>query len=158
MRVPIKDIISTYKRTGKASTTATLLGIHRTTVYRWLIRGKSASGHLGWRNVKRKSTKPQRVHYKLTIPLKETILSLKEKRQVKAKKLHYKLQLPISSRTVHRFLKAKGLTVKQPKFLRPLFQNGKAMRPSNTPKLGYLQMDTKHVTPELSGLSVTIYE
>lgn len=32
------------------------------------------------------------------------------------------------------------------------------MRPSNTKELGFLQMDTKHVTPELSGLPVTVYE
>ena len=32
------------------------------------------------------------------------------------------------------------------------------MRPANTTKLGYLQMDTKHVTPELSGLPVTVFE
>lgn len=32
------------------------------------------------------------------------------------------------------------------------------MRPENTPALGYLQMDVKHVTPELSGLYYTCYE
>lgn len=32
------------------------------------------------------------------------------------------------------------------------------MRPFNTKGLGYLQMDTKHVTPELSGLPFTVYE
>ncbi len=32
------------------------------------------------------------------------------------------------------------------------------MRPSNTSSLGYLQADTKYVTPELSGLPFTCYE
>ena len=31
------------------------------------------------------------------------------------------------------------------------------MRPRNCPGLGYLQMDVKHVTPELSGLPDTCY-
>ena len=31
------------------------------------------------------------------------------------------------------------------------------MRPSNCPRLGYLQMEVKYVTPELSGLSYTCY-
>lgn len=158
MRVIIKEIISAYKRTGNASATASLLGIHRTTVYRWLIRGKSVTGYFKWRGVKRKSTKPHTIHYKLSIPMREEILSLKNKKHIGAKKLQYRLHLPISSQTVHRFLKVKGLTVKQPRWRRPRFQNGFAMRPSNTKNLGYLQMDTKHVTPELSGLSTTVYE
>ena len=37
------------------------------------------------------------------------------------------------------------------------FQNGQVMRPSNCPGLGYLQMDVKYVTPELSGLPYTCY-
>lgn len=32
------------------------------------------------------------------------------------------------------------------------------MRPNNTPALGYVQVDVKHVTPELSGLPYTCYE
>jgi len=32
------------------------------------------------------------------------------------------------------------------------------MRPENVPALGYIQMDVKHVTPELSGLPYTFYE
>lgn len=55
-------------------------------------------------------------------------------------------------------LKEKNLTMKRPDYRRPLFQNGAAMRPRNTTKLGYLQMDTKHVTPELSGLGFTCFE
>ena len=158
MRVAIKDIISTYKETGKASETATLLGIHRSTVYRWILRGKTFSGAITWRKVHRKSTRPHQIHYKLSIPMREMILLLKEKKHVGARKIGYRLGLPISSRTIHRLLRAKGLTVKQPRFRRPKFQNGFAMRPANTTSLGYLQMDTKHVTPELGGLPTTVYE
>lgn len=32
------------------------------------------------------------------------------------------------------------------------------MRPANTTKPGYIQADTKYVTPELSGLDYTTYE
>lgn len=158
MRVPVKDIISTLKLTGSVTVTASLLGVSRPTVYRWKLRGTSIRGGLIWRKVKRKSTKPRHLHYKLTGPLKEKILALKEKKHIGARKIHYRLGLSISSQTIHRFFKAKNLVVKQKNFRRPLFQNGKAMRPSNTKNLGYLQMDTKHITPELSGLPTTVYE
>lgn len=158
MRVPVKDIISLLKSTANVTLTASILGISRPTVYRWKRRGTSAYGYLSDRRVERKSTKPHRLHYKLTILLKEEVLAMKERRHIGARKIQYRLGLPISSRTVHRFLKAKNLVAKQKDFRRPLFQNGKAMRPGNTKDLGYLQMDTKHVTPELSGLPVTVYE
>lgn len=63
-----------------------------------------------------------------------------------------------SWRTVHRLLKKQNLISKQVQYRRPKFQNGKCMRPSNTTSLGCLQMDTKHVTPELSGLPFTCFE
>lgn len=75
-----------------------------------------------------------------------------------ARKLYYMIEKAVSPRTIHRLLKRKNLVRIQPNYLRPLFQNGKAMRPSNTKELGYLQMDTKHVTPELSGLPFTVYQ
>lgn len=161
-RVPIKEIILSYKRTNSTRVTAKELGIGHMTVSRWVNRSKAVSrsriGFLTSRGLSRQSTKPHRLQTKLSSRDKQEILVLRETKHVGARKLAYKLHFAVSSRTVHRYLKTKGLISKQTNYRRPLFQNGKAMRPSNTKELGYLQMDTKHVTPELSGLTYTVYE
>lgn len=74
------------------------------------------------------------------------------------KKDKFMLGISLSDRTVHRLLLKRGKIPKRKNYRRPLFQNGHAMRPVNTKELGFLQMDTKHVTPELSGLATTVYE
>lgn len=157
-QVAIKDIINTFKKTGSVSQTAKKLGIGRMTVYRWLRRGKTFSGGYTYRLVHRKSTRPNTLHYKLTNTDRIQITALYQKKHVGARKIKQLLHLSVGSMTIHRFLKKKDLIPKQTNYRRPLFQNGRAMRPSNTTELGYLQMDTKHVTPELSGLSFTVYE
>lgn len=158
MRIPVKQIIIAFKNTHSISQTASLLGVSRPTVYRWIKRGKRLSGAISWRKLARKSTKPKVIRHKVGPSLALQIVSTKQTKHFGAKKLKRYLKLSLSASTVHRFLKRKNLVAKQPKFRRPLFQNGKAMRPSNTFDLGYLQMDTKHVTPELSGLPFTVYE
>ncbi|MCJ7510364.1 MAG: integrase core domain-containing protein [Dehalococcoidia bacterium] len=60
--------------------------------------------------------------------------------------------------TIHRFLQREGLVRPPLRYRRPRFQNGQAMRPSNCPGLGYLQMDVKHIEPRLSRLPYTCYE
>lgn len=158
-RRAIKDIILTYRQTGSIKETAALLKISRWTVSRWVHKGKSFSPHyIKWQGLIRKSTRPQKLHFKLSTAAKIEIIKLREQRHIGAKKLVYKVHSGVSSRTIHRFLKKRGLILKQTNYRRPLFQNGRAMRPANTKALGYLQMDTKHVTPELSGLSSTVYE
>lgn len=158
MRVLIKDIILTFKKTGNVSETASSLGVSRPTVYRWLLCGKSFYGKLKWRGLKRKSTKPKITHFKLTSSQKLEILATYEASHLGARKIAYLLKLPLSHMTIHRFLKRKNKVKKLRNYRRPLFQNGQSMRPTNTKELGYLQLDTKHVTPELSGLSFTVYE
>lgn len=158
MRVLIKDIILTYKRLGNITHTARFLGIARPTVYRWILRGTSHGGYLKWKGVTRKSTMPKTRHVLLTPTEREHIVSLKQKKHFGARKIQRILKLSVSSLTIHRFLKHKQLVAKQTNYRRPRFQNGYAMRPTNTNTLGYLQMDTKHVTPELSGLPTTVYE
>jgi putative transposase len=158
MRIPVKQIIVTFKSTNNVSQTASLLGISRPTVYRWIKRGRRLSGTISWHLLERKSTKPKAIHHKIISPLALKILSAKQAKHFGAKKLKRYLKLSLSASAIHRFLKRKNLVAKQVRFRRPLFQNGKAMRPSNTFDLGYLQMDTKHVTPELSGLPFTVYE
>ncbi len=65
--------------------------------------------------------------------------------------------LEASASTIHRYLHRVGLVRPSTKRRRPRFQNGQVVRPSNCPGLGYLQMDVKYVTPELSGLPYTCY-
>src|SRR3990167_7429227 len=159
MRVAIKDIILTFKRTGNMKETARKLGISRWTVSRWVRQGKTFSPHyIKWKGLARKSTRPHALYYKLSSLARLEIIRLRETKHVGANKLAKRISTHVSSRTIHRFLKKLGLVRKQLNYRRPLFQNGKAMRPSNTKELGYLQMDTKHVTPELSGLPFTVYE
>lgn len=133
------------------------------TVYRWIKRGKSISQGLynttyTFQGLKRLSTKPKTIHYKISIFEAEELIKIREKKHIGARKLIHVSCTSASWRTIHRLFKRKNLISKQVQYRRPHFQNGKAMRPRNTTKLGCLQMDTKHVTPELSGLSVTCYE
>ena len=159
MRVSIKAIITTFKKLNSVSAVARDLGISRPTVYRWLKRGQRlyVSGYK-WREVKRRSTRPKTIHKKITPELETKTLLLQNQYHWGARKLRFKLSLPISYQTVHRLLLKKGLVRPQTNYLRPRFQNGACMRPVNTHELGYIQVDTKHVTPELSGLSYTVYE
>lgn len=159
-RVSIKEIIQSYREMeGNITQTARLLGISRLTVGRWIKRGKTFSwGYVKWQGLIRKSTKPHQVFFKLSLKDQEKIINLKRTEHLGARKLKNLLSLNVSPMTIHRLLKKKNLVTIQPNFRRPLFQNGKAMRPNNTKELGYLQVDTKHVTPELSGLPYTVYE
>lgn len=161
MQIPIKKIISSLKETGNVLKTAKKLHISRITVYRWKKKATKIYGYetyLSSRGLKRKSRRPKNIHYKLSTPQKTSILALRGKRHYGARKITYLLHLPLSPQTTHRYLKRKSLITKQKNYRRPLFQNGFAMRPVNTKELGYLQMDTKHVTPELGGLPFTTYE
>ncbi|OGH14381.1 MAG: hypothetical protein A3H50_01150 [Candidatus Levybacteria bacterium RIFCSPLOWO2_02_FULL_37_10] len=158
-RVVIKNIILSYKKTGSFVLTAKELGISKWTVKRWVMRGKTLSwGYIRWKGLVRKSTRPHTIHYAISPKLESEIVNLREQKHTGSRKLHYMIGRAVSHMTIHRLLRRKNLVRIQPNYLRPLFQNGKAMRPSNTKELGYLQMDTKHVTPELSGLPFTVYE
>lgn len=161
MRVALKDIIRLLKQTGSVGKTAKALGVARSTVYHWKKRSTRIYGYetkFVWRGLKRLSTRPHVIHTKLDHQVKEDILKLKTTRHFGPKKIKSRLSLSIFHMTIHRYLEGQNLVSKQPHFRRPLFQNGFAMRPSNTHDLGYIQMDTKHVTPELGGLSTTVYE
>lgn|SRR3989344_1810444 len=159
MRIKPSLIIKTLKGNGlKVGDTAKILGIHRTTVYRWKIKANNGRGYLVHQGLKRASTIPKTIHYKLTSLDRLSSINLRNREHLGAKKIKYLLRSEVSAMTIHRLFKDKNLITKQVQYRRPHFQNGKAMRPSNTQGLGYLQMDTKHVTPELSGLPVTCYE
>lgn len=158
MRVKPKVIILSLKETGNVTLTAKTIGISRQTVYRWRQKARTYGGKLTSRGLARLTTRPKTIHYKLDLSQKSKIQKVRESDHVGARKIRRMLYLPLSDQTVHRFLKTKGLVSRQTKYRRPHFQNGLAMRPANTRALGYVQMDTKHVTPELSGLAFTCYE
>ena len=160
-RVLIKDIVVSFRETNSVSKTARDLNISRMTVYRWLKRARSAPrGNISsyvFKGLKRGSTRPKTIHYKIPWNLKPEIVKLREKDHLGSRKISFLLG-GVSAKTIERFLKRQNLVEKQVQYRRPKFQNGHAMRPRNTTKLGYLQMDTKHVTPELSGLPSTCFE
>lgn len=158
MRVTVKEIVLTFKRTGNVSQTASLLGTSRSTTQRWLKRARGLTGYLKYQGIKRLSTRPKNISRIITPKLEGQILFAKTTLHFGPKKIVKYLKLPVSHMVVHRLLTRKQLVVSRPRFRRPLFQNGTCMRPANTTKLGYLQMDTKHVTPEWSGLLQTVYE
>lgn len=158
MRVSIKEIIIVLTRTRNVSQTAAQLGVSRMTVYRWSKRARGLTGCLTYRGIRRLSTRPKTDSRIITPETETQILSLKRVSHFGPKKIVKSLKLPISHMAVHRLLVSKQLVTPSPKFRRPLFQNGFCMRPANTTELGCLQMDTKHVTPEWSGLPFTAYE
>lgn len=158
MRVTIKQIVTTFRETNSKSETSRRLGISRWTVYRWTKRARGLTGNLRWTGVFRKSTRPKTVHIKVSGKLVSEVIQLARKTHTGARKLAYHLSFGVSAQTIHRILKAQGLVREQTNYRRPRFQNGVCMRPANTHDLGCIQMDTKHVTPELSGLPFTVYE
>lgn len=162
-RRTIREIIETYKEVGFNYTQAALLlGVSRSTVKRWVKRGTSLYGYVTFRGLERKSTKPHTIKNKTTIEYEKELISLRKQTELCAKKLQHllkKKRIVLSVSTIERILRRKGLQTRTNKYYRrPLFQNGHAMRPKNTNKPGYLQMDVKYVTPELSGLPYTCYE
>lgn len=162
-RKTVREIIEAYKEVGGNYTQAALsLGVSRRTVQRWVLRGTSLYGNLTFRGMKRRSTKPHTVHKATSLQREQLLVSVRKQTGLCAKKLHHLLKkknIVLSVSTIERILRKKGLQKRTNKYYRrPLFQNGKAMRPNNTNKPGYLQMDVKYVTPELSGLPYTCYE
>lgn len=161
-RKEIREIIETWKECeGNSSEAARRLGIDRRTVIKWVQRCRRPWGYVGWKGVERASTAPKNPHRALAREQAQEILSLRreqgfcsEKLSALAKARGYK----VSASSIQRLCGREGLLRVSHKRRRPLFQNGKAMRPGNTPALGYLQMDVKHVTPELSGLASTCFE
>ncbi|MGH7245625.1 MAG: helix-turn-helix domain-containing protein, partial [Candidatus Levyibacteriota bacterium] len=157
-RRTIREIIEAYKEVGLNYTQAgVLLGISRSTVQRWVKRGTSLYyPTISFRGLTRKSTKPRGITKKATLSIEKELILIRNQTGWCADKLQYLLRkkgLVLSVSTIERILRRKGLQRKGNKYYRrPLFQNGHAMRPRNTNKPGYLQMDVKYVTPELSGL------
>jgi len=158
MRVKPREIILTYRRlSGDVGAAAKELKIHRSTIYRWLRKAGTGWG-ISSRGLRRKSTRPKNIKRALAISERVKIEGLRNKYGWDAQKICAFLNLSISSRTVHRFLKKKGLVRKYGYHRRPRFQDATHMHAKNAETIGYLQMDVKHITPELSGLPWTCFE
>lgn len=164
-RVEIKEIIHGYLFHKSYSLTARELGINRKTVKRWVLRGtKLFHSRASYRLTRRRSTRPKTIHRKLTGETEDKIVSLRKETGFDVRKLKYEIKrrdnIDVSAQTIYRVIKRRSpnLIKEAKKYMRPRFQNGKAARPSNTDSPGYLQMDVKYVTPELSGLPFTAYE
>lgn len=162
MRVKPNLIIRTFKKNGySASATASTLGIHKSTVYRWIKRAKSLHNSkfgLSERKLKRKSTRPHLIHRVLSHHDEANIVSLRIKKRYTAEKIKRRLKLNVSVLTIHRALKRHKLINKYGYHRRPRFQDTVHMHARNTKKVGYLQMDVKYLTPELTGLPWTCFE
>lgn len=159
MRVKPYLIIRTLKRNcGSVSKTACELEIARTTVWRWKKRSLLFHGKLNERRMFRLSTKPHTIKEALSFKDKDNITQLRRLHGFEASKIKHILNLPVSVSTIHRIIKTKQLVRKYGYHVRPYYQETTHMHARNTKEIGYLQMDVKYLTPQLTGLTWTCFE
>jgi transposase-like protein len=116
-RIQPKDIIETINTLGAVSETARKLGVHRSTVHRWLKRAEKIQGIYTASHLERKSTRPHAVRTTVLTPDDvKRILDAHSQHPQTAQKLVRELNLSVSARTVHRLLK-------QQKLVRPYKQS-----------------------------------
>jgi transposase InsO family protein len=142
---------------GSCTRAARKLGISKSTVHRWKKRSLKG-GRFFINTVKRESTRPSKIRYALSNEDEKRILEVRKKYGCTSEKIKYILKLKVPHRTIHRFLKRSGLVREYPHHRRPRFQDTVHMHAKNATTTGYLQMDVKVVTPELSGLPWTCFE
>lgn len=162
MRLKPREIILTLKKNrGRIRATARILGISPGTVIFWKKRARSVYSNLRLSSAKlqRKSTRPKTIRATTIIAThQDQITLIRKKTNFGAIKLKYLLRLNYHHRTVHRFLDKRRLIPKQTKYRRPKLQPTIHMHAKNADRPGYLQMDVKYITPELSGLPHTCFE
>lgn len=158
MRISPQEMIKCLKQNKfNVSKTADELGVHRSTIYRWKFRSTSILGYVRQR-VYRKSTQPHTIHKSMTPDEERDIIRLRARVGYTAEKLRYLLKIKASVRSVERLLKRAGVTHKYGNHRRPYYQQTTHMHLKNAIAIGYLQMDVKYLTPELTGLPWTCYE
>lgn len=163
MRVNPKDIIFKLRENNdQVRKTARDLGISPATVSYW--KRRAATGSLrrekrySTRGLARKSTKPKTVRSTSLSADEQAILTaLRRETRYGADKLARIVAMGKHPRTIHRFLKSRGLTAPTKNYRRPRYQETTHMYLKNALQPGKLQMDVKYVTPELSGLVHTTY-
>ncbi len=161
MRVKPNLIIKTFRTNSfKVADTAKELGIHRSTVYRWIRKARSPYHRLelSSRNLRRLSTRPKTIHYSLSQQQKDDSVKLRNQKGWSSAKIKRKLGLSSHPSTIHRWFKFQGLIREVGYHRRPRYQQTTHMHVKNTTAVGYLQMDVKYITPELSGLPWTCFE
>ena len=162
MRIKPALIIKTFKENASnANLTAKILGIHQTTVYRWILKAKCPyprNKELSTRNLNRKSTKPKTITYATSKKEYIDIINLRKETGFCAEKIKNLLELNASRNTIHRILVKERLINNYANHIRPRYQKTTHMNLKNTKTIGFLQMDVKYVTPELSGLPWTCFE
>jgi transposase InsO family protein len=161
MRVDPNELITMLlSNNGMIRKTARDMGVSPSTVINWRKRATSIYSRFRVRTngLARKSTTPKNKRItNLDALIQDRITSIRKDKGFCAQKITGILGIEEHHRTVHRFLKVKGLIAEQKYHRRPLFQNTKHMHSKNVKTLGKLQMDVKYVTPELSGLDHTCY-
>lgn len=130
----------------------------------WVKSGYRYRRKFSWVSLTRKSTRPKTIKRAFGFELERKIVNLRQVTGYDCRKLAYQVGqttgVKVSGSSIYRLFKSKypGLLRETINFRRPKFQNGTHMRPANTTAPGYLQIDTKYVTSELSGLPYTTYE
>ncbi len=160
MRLKPKEIIKRLKLNGgRVRKTARELGISPGTVINWRIKATSTLSRLILRtnNLERKSTAPKTRRTNFSAQQQDAIMSMRKQTGHCAEKIVTDLKLDCSHWAVHNFLKGKGLINEWGSRRRPFYQETTHMNVKNTTKPGYLQMDVKYITPELSGLTHTCF-
>jgi transposase InsO family protein len=162
MRIEPRLIIKTLKLNNYGvSIVAKLLEVHRSTVYRWIERAGSPYGYntyLRVNKLKRKSTKPHTIHLALTGKEIADIMALRKEKALDSRKIKVLLGIKASYNSVQRIITKLGLSRGTNYHRRPKLQPTIHMHKGNTDTIGYLQMDVKYITPELSGLPWTCFE
>jgi transposase InsO family protein len=159
MRKKPSEIIRVLKKCeGTVLAAAVELGVHPATVYRWRKRARKPSGYLAIFGAERKSTRPHTIRYALKGESLKRLLEARKKYGWTAEKLQPLLGLKVCVRTIQRTLKRHGLVRESNYYRRPRLQPTIHMHSKNTTAVGYLQMDVKVVTPQLSGLPWTCFE
>jgi len=159
MRVKIKEIILSFRKNNNdPKLIAEDLGVHRSTVYRWLKRARSYRNHLIFKQLRRKSTRPKTICRSLDFDQGFKIIQFRKRYGFTAAKIKVSMGLTVSTSTIHRFLIKQKLVRKYGNYRRPRFQNTIHMHAKNVTNIGFLQMDVKYITPELSGLPWTCFE
>jgi transposase InsO family protein len=159
MRVNPKEIVKTFLSTHWCyQQTAQHLGIHVSTVYRWITKARKANGKVRMYKLRRKSTRPHTIHYALTPYQESAIIQLRRKKGYTAEKIKGRLQLTVDRNTIHRVLKREKLIHRYGNHRRPYYQKTTHMHLKNVKTIGYVQMDVKYLTPELTGLPWTCFE
>lgn len=159
------ELMKRYKELNNVPKTASEFGIHRSAVYRWINKARCKTGYIRHICLTRKSRAPKQKRTPI-LPISERIAVEETRIQTGwcAQKITGYLQAKKevdTSRgfsTIYRFLKRKGMINEEGYHRRPRFQNTKHMHLKNATTLGKLQFDVKYVTPELSGLTHTVFK